>query len=133
MLEFVHPDQWLRLQQLIAEANANPAVYLSLGNQYRTILDDIPTTNEYQDARNRFYAQALAAYSAGIEQLTNGAASSELGSLYSALAALYRTQVALADGRTDADYAAVMVDAAQQALSYLPVDDSHRRIGSVGC
>ncbi|MEZ4615033.1 MAG: hypothetical protein R2867_05895 [Caldilineaceae bacterium] len=84
-MEFVHPDQWLRLQQLIAEANANPAVYLSLGNQYRTILDDIPTTNEYQDARNRFYAQALAAYSAGIEQLTNGAASSELGSLYSAL------------------------------------------------
>ncbi|MEZ4615032.1 MAG: hypothetical protein R2867_05890 [Caldilineaceae bacterium] len=33
----------------------------------------------------------------------------------------------MADGRTDADYAAVMVDAAQQALSYLPVDDSHRR------
>jgi hypothetical protein len=123
IFEFIHPEQWRRLQQLATEAENNPTVYRTLGEQYAYLLNAVPTTASYAAVRNRFYGQALAAYTTGIDQLAAaGQGGTELGALYAALAALYRTQVAQADGSTDPAYAAAMVDAAQQALAQLPAD-----------
>ncbi len=127
VFEFIHPAQWRRLQQLIADAANNLTAYRILGDQYSLLLNAVPMTPSYVAVRNRFYSQALAAYTAGIDQLTAaGQSGTELGALYTALAALYRTQVAQADGSTNPAYAAAMVDAAQQALAQLSADASRR-------
>ncbi len=127
VFEFIHPNRWLRLQQLARDAEADPTLYMTLGEQYQILLNILPTAPAYTDVRTRFYGQALAAYTAGIDQLkAAGRSESEIGTLYRALAALYRGQVARADGSTDPAYAAAMVDAAQQALAQLPTTDERR-------
>ncbi len=127
VFEFIHPTLWLRLQQLATAAESDPTVYATLGEQYRILFSTVPTTPAYKDIRTRFYGQALAAYTAGIDQLTAaGRGGREVGLLYRALAALYRTQIARTDGSADPDYAAAMVNAAQQALTQLPADDAQR-------
>lgn len=127
VFEFIHPNQWLRLQQLATDAKADSALFINLGEQYQRLLSAVPSDPAYNDVRTRFYSQALAAYTAGIDQLiAAGRSGSEIGALYRALAALYRGQVARADGSTDPAYATAMVEAAQEALSQFPTTDEHR-------
>lgn len=133
IFEFIHPLLWQRLQQLSNDATydtttSDTSASLELGHQYRALLDAVPMTGTYTSVRNRFYAQALAAYTTGIQQLNavNGSPT-ELGTLYAALASLYRTQVARPNGTTDTVYANMMVETAQQALTQLPPDASQRR------
>jgi len=127
LFEFFHPNQWQRLQELAAVAGTDPAFYLTLGDEYRNLTNAVPAIPEYEDVRTRFYSQALAAYTAGIDQLTTaGGGANEVGALYNALAALYRAEVARTDGSTDPAYAAAMVDAARQALAQLPTLDNRR-------
>jgi len=125
--ELIHPHQWQQLQQMAAAAATDPALYLTLGAQYQELFDSLPTDSSRDALRARFYSQALAAYTTGIEQLlTTSDRGNELGALYAALASLYRTQVADRNGAIDIAYSEAMVDAAQRALIALPAEASRR-------
>ncbi|MCB0061280.1 MAG: hypothetical protein KDE19_04175 [Caldilineaceae bacterium] len=124
VFELIHPSRWAQLQQLTEQATVDATAYLPLGNQYRTLLEATPPTADYRAVRERFYAQALAAYSTGVDLPSNG---TSRGELYAALAALYRLQAAQPDGTTRAEYATAMIDAAQRALAQLPTADPRRR------
>lgn len=124
LFEFIHPNQWLQLQQLAEQATLDATAYLPLGNGYRALLDATPLSADYRAVRERFYAQALAAYSTGIDALPDN---ERRGELYAALAALYRLQVAQPDNSIHADYATAMIEAAQRALAQLPAADNRRQ------
>jgi len=127
VFELIHPSQWQQLQQLTADAQNDPALYRQLGASYRVLLDAVPTLVAYDVVRTRFYSQALAAYTTGIDHMVAaGRTGGELGELYAALASLYRTQVADQHGDTNIAYSQAMVNAAQNALTYLPPDESRR-------
>lgn len=127
VFEFIHPHQWQQLQQLATDATLDPTLYLALGDQYRELYNSVPLASTHDTIRIRFYGQALAAYTTGIEQLVAaGRSGPELGELYAALASLYRTQVADSSGSIDIAYSAAMVDAAQRALTELPTSTIRR-------
>ncbi len=123
LFEFIHPQQWAELQQLATATATDPGAHLTLGNRYRALLDATPPTADYATVRERFYAQALAAYAAGLEAQPMG---DRAGLFSAALAALYRIQVAQPNGTANASYAAAMVTAAQDALILLPTDHPQR-------
>lgn len=127
VFEMIHPHLWQRFQQLNADATTDPTLYQVIGDNYRSLLAAVPLDAAYDPVRDRFYGQALAAYSAGIEQLQASARNDELGKFYAALAALYRTKVAAPDGSVNVAYSEAMVEAAQNALAVLPTNANEQR------
>ncbi len=126
VLQFVHPALWTQIEQLTARIPSSTTVtdFLQLGDLYQQLITASLTENTAGVIRERFYAQALAAYTTGIERLAATAIPSELATLYVGLATLYRSQIAQgADGL----YAAPLVEATQAALDRLPAEDGRRR------
>ncbi|HRW05182.1 MAG TPA: hypothetical protein P5121_08825 [Caldilineaceae bacterium] len=127
VFELIHPHAWQQLQDLEAQASTTPTLYQEIGDRYRALLDAVPVDDTYDDVRTRFYSQALAAYTSGIDVLNAaGQTGNELGELYTHLASLYRTQVADRAGTINIAYSEAMVNAAQQALAQLPTTSSQR-------
>ena len=124
------PNRW---RLLAADENAKRsgdlAAFRRLGDSYRSLYLGLPITSDGDAAvKERFYAQALAAYTAGLERATaNGASGAEAGALQAGLASLYRSRVLTAGGAVDAEYTALMVQAATAALAAMPQGDSRRR------
>ena len=126
---FISPAEWQQLGALTEAAQSDGTGYGELGELYARLLAATPAAADYGDVRDRFYAQALAAYTAGIETLATGnggTGRAELATLYVGLASLYRSQVAQADGTVNIAYAQALVDAVQQALPQLAPDATGR-------
>ncbi|MEM7535077.1 MAG: hypothetical protein AAF639_23075 [Chloroflexota bacterium] len=136
---FIHPIYWQAidtLQQQVASSPAinsgvnsgiNPDLYLDLGRRYRQ-LSEVATLTSNQhlptsfmtELQDRFYAQSLAAYTAGIVRIQRQNLPADTGlPLYVALADLYRSQVLDANGALSIGYAALMAQAAEQALGVI--------------
>ncbi len=118
----IHPVRWQALQaaQLAAKPGAAPAAFRQLGELMRQFYVDIPATSDNSFVRDRFYAQALAAYSAGLEQAGSTGAPQDLAELHTGLATLYRNRTIAADGKVDVAYVALMAKEAELALKSLP-------------
>jgi hypothetical protein len=128
VFQFVHPDVWQEARR--ADVAAGPGMpmetFLTLGNLYTSLyaetLDDRAALG---DSGERFYAQALAAYAAGVtEGEARGLPAADLALLHAGMATLYRSRITDAAGAVDPTYAELMVRAAGSALAGLPADHS---------
>lgn len=126
VLQFIHPALWSQLEQATQAVQTSGTVtdFQQVGDLYQQLLLAATTENAPGTIRERFYAQALAAYTTGIERLATTASPAELATLYSGLATLYRNRIAEGAGSV---YATPLTEAAQTALDRLPADDARRR------
>ncbi len=133
VFRFVHPTTWQNVQSLEAAArpDAGPAAYGAVGELYldlyteSTVVYDPVDSNSGSPSRaaQRFYAQALATYTDGIEVGRDTSATPpELASLYAGLARLYRSRITDRAGVTDEQYARLMIGAVTEALAGLNPD-----------
>ncbi|MBX3014225.1 MAG: hypothetical protein KF832_22070 [Caldilineaceae bacterium] len=125
-LQFVQPNLWAQISQLTLQVqmSTNVADFLQLGDLYQQLVMAAAAESAPGVIRERFYAQALATYTTGIERLATTATPSELATLYAGLATLYRTQIA--EGG-ESIYALPLAAATQAALDRLPADDLRRQ------
>jgi hypothetical protein len=125
VLSLIHPATWQQLQQATQAAVAGAPLlhFVELGHVYQQ-LSASATENEI---RQRFYAQALAAYTAGVEEgVARNAPPAESASLHVALAGLYRTRALGAGGEVEPTYLALMSNEANLALAGLPAEEPQR-------
>ncbi|MCC6457597.1 MAG: hypothetical protein IT328_21755 [Caldilineaceae bacterium] len=121
-LRFITPRVWAELSaaQSAASANAAASTFVRLGDLYRDLAGIAPSEN----ARQRFYAQAIAAYSGGLASAGVALATpTERASLHIGLADLYRRRLVEVVENERAGYADLMVDEINQALALLPAED----------
>ncbi len=119
LFQFLDPAVWQAIQsaQQTAQADPSPAGYARLGDLYRQIAAS-PLAGE--EVRERFYAQALAAYEEGLQTAEERDASPEKrASLHAGLAALYRSRSVDSSGRVDPEYLSLMLAEVEQALAGL--------------
>lgn len=120
LLQVVHP-QWMKrisATQAAIRSNNAPELLQQLGDMYTEIYQ---TPDVGASARQRLYAQALAAYSeALLLAQENGRTDPFLASVRYRLAALYRMRAIAADGSVDEAYVALMLAEAEQAVADLP-------------
>lgn len=135
-LQFVHPSIWQTLQNNIAASVSNPgaAGFLSVGNTYKQIyLEAIAlpgradlSQSTVSSVADLFYAQAVAAYTEGIQE---GEAANDppstIALLHAQLAGLYRYKI-IASGSNAKQYAELTAREAVTALSQLPADSALR-------
>lgn len=127
--EFVHPIAWGRLQEAQAAAVTLGTIdaQATLGGQYARLAADAAALGR-PAVQERFFAQAVAAYSAGLIQgQAAGVAPAALAPLHAALAELYRGRIVGADGAQNGIYAELMAAEAGAALQGMMVDDPRRR------
>lgn len=126
VLQFIHPALWTQLEQATQAVQNSGTVsdFQQVGDLYQQLLLAATTENAPGTIRERFYAQALAAYTTGIDRLATTATPPELATLYAGLATLYRSRVAEGAGSV---YATPLTTATQAALDRLPADDARRR------
>ncbi|MCB0043946.1 MAG: hypothetical protein KDD92_00765 [Caldilineaceae bacterium] len=115
-LAFIHPAIWAQLQA--AAAADSPEGQRTLGDLYRTLY--VATAG---DSAARFYAQSLAAYTAGAEAAGAGPAAAPF---QAGIAALYRTRVVGDDGQSAPGYVQLMTEAARAAAAGFAPDDPRR-------
>ena len=127
LFQFVLPSVWAEISAG-EEATVGVASLSGsgrLGDLYRR-LHEAPEANAA--VRDRFYAQSLAAYLAGLSSATAASsAQAELAPLHIGLANLYRNQIVDEASGSVAQYAEAMVQEVIEALSLIPADDSRRR------
>lgn len=124
VFRFVEPATWAQMReaQQAAVQGAPAVAFARLGDIYRRMYGEAAG-----DQRARFYAQAVAAYTAGVTQAAADSAPAEVAGLHGGLAGLYREQVVAAtDPARTHEYAQLMVDEAAAALALLPAGDSRR-------
>ena len=126
VLQFIHPTLWAQLEQATQAVQSNGAVtaFQQVGDLYQQLLLAATAESTPGTIRERFYAQALAAYTTGIERLATTASPPELATLYAGLATLYRSRIAEGAGSV---YATPLTEATQAALERLPAEDARRR------
>jgi hypothetical protein len=122
LFSFIHPSTWQSLTEAMnaAQPGAPAASFLRLAELYARL--SAAATED--GVRNRFFAQGIAAYSAGIEEAAANAI--ESATLHAGLAKLYRTRAIGGDGAVDPTYMELMTAEADQALAALPPDDPQR-------
>ncbi len=123
LFQFVTPETWQRISALSAASRTDPAATIELGDLYQQIYGDLPGDG-FSETRERFYAQALAVYLAGIE--TGTANGLPVAGLQAGLAALYRGRILEAGADPDPGYLTLMVETTTDALAGLPADDGRR-------
>jgi hypothetical protein len=124
VLRFVAPGVWAQLteaEQAAAPGSA-PANFVRLGDLYRRLYR--AATDD--GLRTRFYAQAVAAYSAGLQSGAAAAAPQDQAALHTGLAQLYRDRLVEAEAGAQREYAQILVDETGAALALLPADDARR-------
>lgn len=125
LFQFIHPAQWQQVHEATtaAVASAPTTTFVGLGDLYQQLY----TAATDGGLRDRFYAQALAAYTAGVESGTaTGAPLDQLAQLHAGLAHLYRSRSVNAEGVVDPQYTGLMAREAALALAGLPADDARR-------
>ncbi|MEZ4658546.1 MAG: hypothetical protein R2911_13325 [Caldilineaceae bacterium] len=129
VLQFINPavNAQLRAAQQTAQSAPSAATRGEVARLYQQIYSD-PAINNTGDSgeigvRERFYAQALAAYLDGIDSAPGGG-SAEVGALHAGLAALYRSRVV--GGAQDEQYVSLMVAEIDRALDTLAPDARQR-------
>ena len=123
VVQFVEPVLWSRVQAAEAASASGGAAtaYLTRGDLYRGLAE---TASADEVVRERFAAQAIAAYADGIAQGAT-ASPAELAQMHMGLATLYRDRAANPNRETVA-HAALMVDETTAALSLLAAGDARR-------
>lgn len=120
---FVNPalaQQELQLRN--AASSGGVAEKTALGDHYAELF----TGAQDSATRERYYGQAMAAYSAAVSQGTAaGALPSDLAQAYIGQARLFRQRI-VATGGVSAEHARLLVDAGMKALSALPADAPQR-------
>ncbi len=120
LFQTLHP-QWIReihsAREQIRLRN-EPESYQWLGNLYARLFQ---APNVAAAVRERFYGQALAAYTQALHlSQEGGRPDAILAGVRYQLAALYRMRAIAADGAVDGAYVALMIAEAEQALPALP-------------
>lgn len=124
LFETVTPSTWQELRQLTSIASDGaPAAYAVLAERYQRLTIAAAQVGN-QAAEERFWRQAVAAYTEGIRQTeVAGVSPVEAAGLHAGLASLYRTRI----GGTDSSmYAQAMAAEAALALRGVMVDDPQR-------
>lgn len=124
-LQFISPSTWDTLSALEGAIGVNSAAneFLRLGNLYAELM----RAANNSEVRERFYAQAVAAYTGGLSSAGfTLASSSEKAALYTGLGDLYRRRLVEADAADQTIYAELLVGAAGAALAQIPADDARR-------
>ncbi len=115
---FIDPTTWARLQAAEgATSGGESAAYAEVGDLYRSL-----ASAGGSGTSSRFFAQALAAYTAGVTAASNDPAAA--APLQRGLATLYRSRINGTDSRSDALNAALMAEAAAAAATGLPADSA---------
>lgn len=133
--QFVHPLAWQNLQQNNSAENPTPAALLALGNTYRGLYleaESVPTSNDTialsatAKEAELFYAQAVAAYTKGLQVASEtNDTSSASALLHARLAGLYRNKI-LGNEASSATYAALTTKEVNAALAQLPPESTLR-------
>lgn len=124
-LQFIGPQRWAEIRDATAAATPDAAlpIFERLGNLYR----DLARSAEQPAVRERFYAQAVAAYSAGLNSRGQALATpTERAALHIGLADLYRRRLVEVDPAEQMRYADLLVGEITQALALLPGDHPRR-------
>ncbi len=122
-VQFVNPAIFAQVQaaEAATAANGPAAGFLALGDLYRTLSEADAAA---EPVRERFAAQAIAAYADGVARHSS-AAGDELARLHIGLAGIYRSRSVTASEGME-QYAAAMAEEAGLALALLPAEDSRR-------
>ncbi|MFN8495111.1 MAG: hypothetical protein U0350_46340 [Caldilineaceae bacterium] len=125
--QIIHPTRWQALHAAQQAATPGAALenFTQLGDLYRQLYTTLPARADNASIRERFYAQALAAYSAGLAG--DAGSPQEQAGVHAGLAMLYRNRSIEADGRVNGQYALLMSKEANLALKGLAADDERRR------
>jgi hypothetical protein len=124
-LALIHPATWQQLQQATQAVVAGAPLlhFANLGNIYQ----QLSASATESAVQQRFYAQALAAYTAGVEDgLARGASAAEAAPLHIGLARLYRTRALGAGGEVEPAYLTLMSSQANLALAGLSAEEPQR-------
>ena len=126
VFQFVNPAIWAEILvgKLATEGGAEPGDYKYLGDLYQSLFVG---TEANPAVRNRFYAQALAAYSAGLVDAAASTQPQDLAPLHIGLANLYRNRSVGEASISAVQHAEMMVLEAGRAISLLPEGDIRRR------
>ncbi len=122
-IRFIEPRVWadLRAAEGAVTQNAAVSAFVRLGDLYRDLARIAPSDS----ARQRFYAQAIAAYGGGVTSAGFALATpSERASLHIGLADLYRRRLVEMGASQQSGYTDLMVAEITQALAILPFDDA---------
>ncbi len=128
VFQAIHPAVFQQIQaaEQVAVPGAAAAAFADLGQLYAG-LAQAAVAEGNAGAGERFYAQAVAAYSDGIHQGESaGTPAQDVAGLHAGLAALYRGRVVAADGTSSPVYSELMTSEASAALQNLPADDARR-------
>ncbi|MFN8469096.1 MAG: hypothetical protein U0X20_26295 [Caldilineaceae bacterium] len=128
VFQAIHPAVFQQIQaaEQAAVPGAAAAAFAELGELYAG-LAQAAVAEGNAGAGERFYAQAVAAYSDGIHQgETAGTPAQDVAALHAGLAGLYRGRVVGADGTSSPVYSELMTAEASAALQNLPADDARR-------
>ncbi len=128
IFQAIHPAVWQQIQsaEQAALPGAGAAAFVQLGDLYATLAQAVAAEGSAA-AGERFYAQAVAAYSDGIRQgEAAGVPAQELVALHTGLGALYRSRVVGADGASSPLYAELMTAEAAAAVQGLDAADGRR-------
>jgi len=125
-LQFIHPTYWRTIQE--AEAATQPDNALSYNfSRLGKLYQDLYQTSQLQSTsvvRDRFYAQTLAAYMAGLAATErNSAPLSDIAKLHVGLAKLYRTRIVENNDKKNQYYLRLMITEARKSTATLPKDD----------
>jgi len=142
VFQVIDPTLWTRLAEAeLAATSGSPARnFLLLGDLYRQLYGEgslftSAATGREEDKeakaissiRERFYVQAVAAYTSGVESSNAGNGEpSDLVGLHIALARLYRERSA-DDINNSAIYARLMASEATEAMRFMAPDDARRQ------
>lgn len=128
VFQAVHPAVWQQIQaaEQAAVPGSGPLAAAQLGELYAGLAQAAAAEGNAA-ASERFYAQAVAAYSNGIRNGGAAAVSAQdLANLHAGLAGVYRSRVVGADGASNPVYAELMTAEASAALQTLPGEDTRR-------
>ena len=128
VFQAIHPAVFQQIQaaEQAAAPGAAMTAFAQLGELYAGLAQAAAAEGNAATGE-RFYAQAVAAYSDGIRQGEAAAApAQDVAGLHAGLATLYRGRVVAADGTTNPVYSELMTSEASAALQSLPADAARR-------
>lgn len=122
----IHPTLWRSLQEVQQSltAQSTPDLSLRLGDLYTQLYRAAEAGFQ---SRDRFYAQALAAYHEGLSSAEANGNPQATAPLHQAMTALYRSRSVEADGSVEMRYVDLLVEEAKAALAAFPPEDERRR------
>lgn len=121
---FVNPQLWQQIVELRAAAQTGGVLeVVALGNAYARLAAE----GGESGVRDRFYGQALAAYSSALERgAAAGAQPADLATVYAGQAQLYRQRVISPSGAVSPEHAQLLIESVVAALGSLAPNSTLR-------